>query len=343
MASKYEGGLSGLVNLGNTCYMNSAIQCLSHTEVLTDYFLRKKFVNDYNQKSKACILAKEWYRLVNALHEENCVVSPKSFYRTIVYQSEESGISFGFGNQNDVQEFLVFFIDSLHEALCKEVVITISGTIKNDTDKMALKAMTNWKDFFKNSYSKIIQLFYGQMVTRIFVNGIVKSTNYSPICFFTLYIPDNKPNPTIYDCFDNFTATEELTDDNKWKDDNGIAYDAEKKIDIWDFPDIIIVSINRFNNRGKKRHDMVLYPIDNLDLSKYCIGYNKYKSTYDLYGICNHTGGTNSGHYFSYCKFKDGNWYEFNDSTVSNISNDKLVTSSAYCLFYKKTSMINNV
>jgi ubiquitin carboxyl-terminal hydrolase 8 len=340
MASKYDGGLSGLVNLGNTCYMNSAIQCLSHTEVLTDYFLSKKFVNDYNQKSKTCNLAKEWYRLVNGLHEDNCVVSPKSFYRTIVYLSEDIGISFGFGNQNDVQEFLVFFIDSLHEALCKEVVITISGTVKNDTDKMALKAMTNWKEFFKNSYSKIIQLFYGQMITRIFVDGIVKSTNYSPICFFTLYIPDNKPNPTIYDCFDNFTATEELTDDNKWKDDNGIAYDADKKIDIWDFPDIIIVSINRFNNRGEKRNDMVKYPIDNLDLSKYCIGYNKYKSKFDLYGICNHIGGANSGHYFSYCKCKDGNWYEFNDSNVSKISNEKLITSSAYCLFYKKTSIL---
>jgi|TARA_B110001469_G_scaffold16668_1_gene16882 ubiquitin C-terminal hydrolase len=341
MTSKYEGGLSGLVNLGNTCYMNSAIQCLSHTQPLTNYFLNKQFVNDYNQKSKTCNLAKEWYRLVDGLHEDNCVVSPKSFYRTIVHQSEEMGISFGFGNQNDVQEFLVFFIDSLHEALCKEVVITISGTIKNETDKMALKAMTNWKEFFKNSYSKIIQLFYGQMVTRIFVNGIVKSTNYSPICFFTLYIPENKANPTIYDCFDNFTGIEKMTGDNKWKDDNGITHDAEKKIDIWDFPEVIIVSINRFNNRGQKRNDMVQYPIVNLDLSKYCIGYNKYKSKYNLYGICNHTGGSNSGHYFSYCKLKDGHWYEFNDSSVSKISNDKLVTSSAYCLFYKKMGLIN--
>ena len=337
MTSNFSGGLSGLTNLGNTCYMNSAIQCLSHTKLLTDYFLSKKFVNDYNQKSKTSNWAKEWYRLLNGLHEENCIVSPKSFYRTIVLLSNEMGINFGFGNQNDVQEFLVFFIDSLHEALCKEVVITITGNIENEMDKMAFNAMTNWKNYFKNSYSKIIELFYGQMVTTIKVNGDTKSHNYSPICFFTLSLPDSgSMNTTLYDCFDIFTKSERLEGENMWKDNDGNTFEADKKIEIWNFPDILIISINRFNNRGQKRNDMVNYPIDNLDLSKYCVGYNKYKSKFDLYGICNHTGGMNFGHYFSYCKYKDGNWYEFNDSNITKISTEQIVTNSAYCLFYKK-------
>ena len=356
MTSKYDGGLSGLVNLGNTCYMNSAIQCLSHTDILTEYFLSKSFVNDFNQKSKTSNLAKEWYRLVEGLHEENCNVSPKSFYKTIVLMSHEMGIHFGFGNQNDVQEFLVFFIDSLHEALSKEVLITISGTVKNDTDKMALQAMTNWKEYFKNNYSKIIQLFYGQMITRIIVNDTVKSSNYSPICFFTLSIPDSESlqklprshdsqklsgstKISIYDCFDLFVQSEKLVGDNQWKDDDGIKHNADKKIDIWEFPNILIISINRFNNQGNKKNDFVEYPVDNLDLSKYCIGYNKYKSKFDLYGICNHVGGSNYGHYFSYCKYKDGNWYEFNDSSVTKININKVVTQNAYCLFYKKRNI----
>ena len=339
MTSKYEGGLSGLANLGNTCYMNSAIQCLSHTTSLTDYFLNKNFVKDYNQESKTCNLAKEWFRLLNGLHEENCIVSPKSFYRTVVLMAAEMGINFGFGNQNDVQEFLVFFIDSLHEALSKEVVITISGDVKNETDKMAFDAMTNWKIFFKDSYSRIIKMFYGQMVTSISVDGEVKSRNYSPICFFTLTIPDKSGTITIYDCFDEFTQTEEMTGENQWKDESGIKHNAQRQIQMWDFPDILIVSIKRFSNMGQKVDRMVEYPVNNLDLSKYSIGYNKYKSQYSLYGVCNHVGGTGGGHYYAYCKFKDGKWYEFNDSSVSQINVQKSVSQNAYCLFYKKTNI----
>ena len=346
MASNYDGGLSGLVNLGNTCYMNSAIQCLSHTEELTEYFLTKQFVNDFNKEKNTSRLAKEWYKLLNGLHEENCVVSPKSFHRAIVEVSNDCGIHFGFTNQNDVQEFLVFFVDGLHEALSKEVVITISGKVINPIDKMALEAMTQWKKFFKNSYSKVVQLFYGQMVSRIFVDNIVKSSNYSPICFFTLPIPTrmsrkvNRENPiNILDCFDEFTKPENLNGDNKWKDDNGVAYDAVKKLDIWEFPNILIICLKRFDNFGRKRNDFINFPTDNLDLTNYCVGYNKFKSHFELTGICNHDGGAGFGHYYSYCKYKNGNWYEFNDRNIRQISEQNLISNSAYCLFYRKKKL----
>ena len=348
MTSNYEGGLSGLVNLGNTCYMNSAIQCLSHTEELTDYFLSKSFVNDYNKTKKTSGLAKEWYKLLNGLHEENCVVSPKSFHRTIVEVSEECGIHFGFTNQNDVQEFLVFFVDGLHEALSKEVVITISGKVINPIDKMALEAMNNWKRFFKDSYSKVIQLFYGQTVSRIFVDNQVRSSNYSPICFFTVPLPTpgsmsrevSRNSPiNLIDCFEEFTRPEHLNGDNQWKDDDGNKHDAVKKIDVWDFPQILIICLKRFDNFGRKRGDLVDFPVDNLDLTNYCIGYNKFKSYFELTGVCNHSGGAGFGHYYSYCKYKDGNWYEFNDRSVSKINSNSLVTNAAYCLFYRKKKL----
>lgn len=342
MTSQYEGGLSGLVNLGNTCYMNSAIQCLSHSYDLTDYFLSKKFVSDFRKDKQTAPLAKEWYKLLNGLHEENCIVSPKSFHYTIVEVARKCGIDFGFTDQNDVQEFLVFFIDGLHEALCKEVIISISGEVKNPIDKMALEAMTQYKDFFKNNYSTIIKIFYGQMVSRIFVDNMVKSSSYTPICFFSLPIPGESRmlslnRISIIDCFEEFTMPEHLRGDNQWKDDEtNEKYDAVKKIDIWDFPSILIVCLKRFDNYGRKRNDLVTFPVENLDLTKFCIGYNKYKSYFDLMGVCNHSGGAGFGHYYSYCRYKDNSWYEFNDRSVRKIDESNIVTSNAYCLFYKK-------
>ena len=85
---------------------------------------------------------------------------------------------------------------------------------------------------------------------------------------------------------------------------------------------------------------MVSFPVNDLDLQKYCIGYDKDNSKYELYGICNHSGMLTGGHYYAFCKNND-KWYKFNDSDVSEISESQVVTSSAYCLFYRKIDKQN--
>jgi ubiquitin carboxyl-terminal hydrolase 8 len=339
MYKKYENkGLCGLKNLGNSCFMNSALQCLSNTIELTHYFVEKDFVNDYNNNEKYSLLTKEYYRLISGIYEENCTISPMSFYKTAMITANKNNINFGFYNQNDVQEFLVFFIDALHESLCKKVDINISGAIKNDLDRIAYESMNKWKEYFKDCYSKIIELFYGQMVTFIEVENSIKSRTYNPICFFTLPIA-NKENVNIYDCFELFTESETLEGDNKWfNDKNNNYYEAQKKTIFWKFPNILIVSFKRFNNFGRKKNVRVDFPLESLDLTKYCIGYDKHKSYFDLFGICNHVGNSNSGHYFSYCKNQNNKWYEFNDNNVREIDSSKIVTSNAYVLFFRKVN-----
>jgi ubiquitin C-terminal hydrolase len=57
---------------------------------------------------------------------------------------------------------------------------------------------------------------------------------------------------------------------------------------------------------------------------------------YDLYGICNHVGGTMGGHYTAYIKNSNGKWYHFNDTVVSEIQESHIITPNAYCFFYRK-------
>jgi hypothetical protein len=185
---------------------------------------------------------------------------------------------------------------------------------------------------------------------NVTIEGNLNPINRSEELYVVKVSPSNEHRDIVFSIYDSgeiiFSKTSYIKSGGSYENffvtffpplfDDGKKYEADTKLDIWNFPEILIISINRFTNQGQKRNDPVEYPVDNLDLSKYCIGYNKYKSKFDLFGICNHTGGMNFGHYFSYCKYKDGNWYEFNDSNVKKISEAKLVTNSAYCLFYKK-------
>lgn len=331
-------GLTGIVNLGNTCYMNSAIQCLSNTISLTDFFLTKTFLKNIKMDHKYTCLVNEYYRLLDGIWSENCTVSPNSFNETVKKLAIDYGLNLNFTyfSQNDVQEFLVFIIDNMHEALSSKVNIKINGTPKTELDKIAVEAINTWKLHFKNNYSKIIDLFYGQLISTIETTDKVLSRTYDPICFFTLSIP-NKKNLTIYDCFDLLCTHEVLSGDNKYKcDKTNEYYEAKKTLRIWNFPKILIVCFKRFDNMGNKIINNIDFPLTNLDLNKYCDGYEKYRSIYNLYGICNHNGTPRGGHYYAYCKNLNGNWYNYNDSIVTKIDEKDLITNNAYCLFYKK-------
>jgi len=333
------GGLSGLQNLGNTCFINSAIHSLGNTLPLTYYFLSGDYKDDINNDKIESHLVKEWERLLSGIWGSNCTVAPYSFIKTIHGLALRLGRSqfTGFG-QNDTQEFIEFCIDTMHESLAKEVDIKISGKPKTDLDKMALEAMKRWKDYFKNSYSIFVELFYGQYVSKrmSLKDSSDYSLSYDPFCYLTLPIPD-KDNITIYDCLKKFTTTELLTGENKWESEKeGRKIDAIKQIMFWSTPNILIMSFKRNKYNGEKITRHIDYPINNLNLEKFCVGYDKYNSKYNLYAICCHSGGSGFGHYWAYCKNKNGHWHNFNDEQVNRIMENQLVTKNAYCLFYEK-------
>ena len=334
-------GLSGLNNIGNTCFINSCLQILSHTyelnNILDDKSLSKKVLKNIESE-----LLVEWNELRNILWHKNCKVSPNKFITTIHKIAEQKNMElFTEYRQNDVTEFLLFLIDCFHSSLQREIKINIIGKIKNKNDKIATKCYKMIEKTFSKQYSEIWELFYGIHVSFLTDIESTKDVSSTPEPFFmiNLSLPDeNALMPTLYDCFDAYIKPETMTGDNAWyyeKEKRKI--NVKKQLLFWSLPPILVIDLKRFNHNNKKNNTLIRFPLEDLNLDKYIIGYNKNKYKYELYGICNHIGGLNSGHYTSYVKNANGKWYSFNDLNVIEIKSlDKLISNQAYCLFYRR-------
>jgi len=329
-------GRTGLANLGNTCFANSTIACLSHTYELGDFLEKGTYKKRLNKKSDSLILY-EWDKLRELMWSEDCVISPGGFITAVrkVASLKDRVIFTGFA-QNDLTEFLNFMIDCFHESINREVEMDITGNAQTSKDKLAIKCYEMMKNYYSKNYSEILDIFYGIHVSKLeFENGHYQSTSPEP--FFSLDLPiPNKESVTLYDCLDEYTKKEELGEDNKVTNDKtGEKECCTKKLMFFSVPNVLIISLKRFSNDGNKINKLVDIPLADLNLEKYVVGYDNNNCNYELYGVCNHMGGCAGGHYTAYIKIKDGKWYHFNDKDVSEFNGD-VITEMSYCLFYRK-------
>ena len=337
---KYNNkGLSGLANLGNTCFINSCMQILSHTyelnELLDSNIFKSKIKKNYNSN-----ILIEWNNLRQILWNQNCIISPNKFLKTVQKIAEIKDLNMFTGySQNDLPEFLLFIIDCFHNSVSREIKMSITGKSETTTDDIAVKCFEMIKQRYSSEYSEIWNLFYGTHISEILSLETGKRMSITPEPFFMIDLPIPLiETPSIIDCFDLYVEGEILNGDNAWYNDElKSKIDVKKKISFWSFPNILVINFKRFNSKNQKNQVLITFPLDNLDLSKYVIGYKKTSYNYELYGISNHSGNVNGGHYTSYVKNANGTWYHFNDTNVSEIvSTDTLISPQAYCLFYRK-------
>jgi ubiquitin C-terminal hydrolase len=335
-----DKGLSGLANLGNTCFINSCMQILSHTYELNYFLEQETYKKKLNNKYDSVLLV-EWDNLRKLLWNNNCVVSPLKFIETIqkIAKLKDMLLFTGY-SQNDLPEFLLFIIDCFHNSLSREINVTICGKPENETDKIAIKCFEMIKNMYSKDYSEIWNLFYAVHISEItsLETGDRIQITPEPYFMIDLPIPSNNKSPTLIDCFNLYVEGEILEGDNAWfNEEKKVKENIKKKIIFWSFPNILVIDFKRFNSKNKKNQILIRFPIENLDLSSYIVGYKKNTYQYDLYGICNHSGSVLGGHYTSYVKNANNKWYHFNDTSITEISNtENIITEKAYCLFYRK-------
>ncbi|XP_055516692.1 ubiquitin carboxyl-terminal hydrolase 2-like isoform X4 [Leucoraja erinacea] len=338
--SKTNQGLVGLRNLGNTCFMNSILQCLSNTRELRDYCIQNNYRRELNNRSRTnTALMEEFAKLLQALwtSSSNDPISPSEF-KTQIQKYAPRFVGY---NQQDAQEFLRFLLDGLHNEVNRVSVRT--KAIVEDLDHLNddEKGRRMWKKYLDREDSRIVDHFVGQLKSSLTCSECgYCSTVFDP--FWDLSLPISKKSygeVSLMDCIRLFTKEDVLDGDEKPTCYRcKVRRKCTKKFTIQKFPKILVLHLKRFSEarvRTSKLSTFVNFPLKDLDLREFSSD-GSVHAVYNLYAVSNHSGTTMGGHYTAYCKHpQSGEWYNFNDSRVTPVSSSQIRTSDAYVLFYE--------
>uniref|UniRef100_A0A8D2NT15 Ubiquitin carboxyl-terminal hydrolase n=1 Tax=Zosterops lateralis melanops TaxID=1220523 RepID=A0A8D2NT15_ZOSLA len=189
-ASVSQPGLCGLSNLGNTCFMNSALQCLSNTPPLTDYFLEDKYEAEINQNNPLGMrgeIAEAYADLIKQMWSgRQSHVAPRMFKTQVGrFAPQFSGYQ-----QQDSQELLAFLLDGLHEDLNrvkKKPYLELKDANGRPDSEVAKEA---WENHRLRNDSIIVDIFHGLFKSTLVCPKCSKvSVTFDPFCYLTLPLP----------------------------------------------------------------------------------------------------------------------------------------------------------
>jgi ubiquitin C-terminal hydrolase len=322
----------GLSNLGNTCYINTCIQCIYNIESFRKFFVlnfHKSFSNVRTDDNLIDPLGNLFKRIHHSSMNNVQHIVPDEFISSMEKIANKMNKRFSRKTQEDINEFLLFLFDVLHTNLGVEVEMIIEENKKTPVNQLLKQSYVEWKKYFEKHYSYIVQSFYGQFHTHCY-NNTYDQHSFQPFLILPVHIPINKENISLLDCIEHSTQEEIISD---YKNEETNKFMKIKKVTtVWKYPETLIIQIVRFTNsnlvstKNTKNNSAIAFT-DILELDN--------NNVYQLLSVANHIGTLKSGHYFADC-FNPQNkqWYRYDDSSVSLIK--EFNYSAAYLLFYKK-------
>ena len=324
----------GLYNLGNTCYMNSCLQNLIHCK----FFIKKLVkINERKKITNNTPITSEFFYLCHKISNKNEEIgNPTSFKKIFSTKHKE----YKGHSQLDSQEFCRILLEDMNYEL-NEVKnkseykeLSTDGKTKKQCDK-------EFDSLFKSrENSIIIDTFYGQIINIFTCKCNYETYSFQKVLDLPLLLPDGDKPISLNKLLDEYFEGDSIQFSSKCKK-CGKKTEHKKEIRISQPSNVLILSFQRINERTQKKNVSEIKFSEKLSLKKYvdsdCGFYNE--SQYELFGIIFHKGKINFGHYFTYIKIDERDWYEFNDSKVTYIGREINTTSSSvYALFYQKKS-----
>lgn len=318
----------GLRNVGNSCFANSVIQSLLHTEPFANYFLKSRYGDKWKNEEDEAEEGDEWDPLFeteslvqNYYHNEKRVFSPRNFLINI----EEIGRHFCFGDQEDAHDFLVEWLDSIQTRLVKE---STKSSEEGEGEKL---------DQRSEETSLIWQIFGGY--TRGEVNCECGYTSKTFQGFLTLELQIPRGIRSVEGALDAFTQGEELYGDNQYKCDScKQKRDAEQRTVIEIAPNVLMVALKRFSYYGFGKINSKVSFSEKLDLAPYMAddAADLEDLEYSLHAVIVHISPFSSaGHYIAFVRRGD-QWFKCDDSSITAVSAKTVMSQNVYMLLYQR-------
>lgn len=323
----------GLYNIGNTCYFNSAFQCLRQTNVFRDFFKKTSWLEHRHKDRKGFELANCVSEFVVVLDMPGSApLVPRELIRNFISMAQSYNDDIRLGSQADADEAIHILLDTLHTQLSREVIMEINvpsskRTLTPDQNEF-IQSLKSWSDYFHKEYSIFVDGFFGQTQVRL-VCGTpgcsAVSTRYEPWDLLKLEIPgsdcEGAAAPDLATCIASAFKSE-LLDDYTCETCHTKGT-TRKDQRISRYPRNLILSLKRFTNAGHKVRATIPYNPDLIDLS----GWRAWSSLqpiantqYRVMSTIEHLGSARGGHYcMRHRSHEDSDevWLKFDDSIVS--------------------------
>lgn len=299
---------SGLRNIGNTCFLNSALQCLLHTPPLLRVLHAHSHSDPCRVKNNGFCMSCSLRQVMMDSHQKSRPFTPFPITSKLQLIAKHMRK----GRQEDAHEFLRYAIDALQKSC-------LAGYPQKLDPKLA---ETTW----------VHKIFGGRLRSRV----TCRECNHHSDTFDSMLDVslDIYGSSTLKEAFKKFVAVDCLRGADKYmceKCKKPVV--AEKRFTIHEAPAVLTVHLKRFSPLGRKIGHFVHYD-ERLSLQP-AMSEGQYGPRYSLYGIISHAGGgPNSGHYFAHVKGANGQWFQMNDDMVLREFRPPVGLKSAYILFY---------
>ena len=302
-----------LLNVGNTCAINSLLQCINSCKISVEHFEKP---ND-NTLSKALL---ELLHLMQIYEEKK--IKPTNFLKLLY----NSFTIFRPREQLDSQEVWTLLSNKVFEET--SIPINLNKSFSSFIHQKAFKQIAQHNN---NKTSLWNDIFQG-VTLQILVCQNCHNRTYNFETFYSLSI--NMCNDIVQSLQEYFTKdiTDEIDCENCKRKHKQVKF-----IKFYKLPKFLVISLNRYNNLGQK----MLSKIDintSIMLSHNILYENKNNINLTLLGHINHFGSINSGHYNAV------NYQEniIIDDDVTLPFNTEMLkqNSSVYMLFYQTNLIV---